>query len=69
MVEDNENTKKRKGLFGSRRRRVAAAAIAPTDATAPVPGAATDTVAAPTEPFLEGEPAPWASTSTISNAS
>ncbi|TFB90472.1 Rne/Rng family ribonuclease [Cryobacterium algoricola] len=64
MVEDNENTKKRKGLFGSRRRRVAAAAIAPAEATAPAPSAATETVEAPTAPFLEGEPAPWASTAT-----
>ncbi|MDY7527996.1 MULTISPECIES: Rne/Rng family ribonuclease [unclassified Cryobacterium] len=64
MVEDNENTKKRKGLFGSRRRRVAAAAIAPTEAPATVPGAATGAVEAPTAPFLEGEPAPWASTAT-----
>ncbi|MDY7544140.1 MULTISPECIES: Rne/Rng family ribonuclease [unclassified Cryobacterium] len=64
MVEDNENTKKRKGLFGSRRRRVAAAAIAPAEAPAPAPSAATETVEPPTAPFLEGEPAPWANTET-----
>jgi ribonuclease E len=64
MVEDNENTKKRKGLFGSRRRRVAAAAVTPDVAPVLAPSEPPAAVEAPTASILEGEPAPWAPAAT-----